>query len=227
MHITALHASKPSEPASSVMDEEAHQLEPVEPAGSGSQRQQKLPQHHYRPPPIKQLARQSRFSERELRLLYRGFKQHCPSGLATEEHICSIFGLLFPFGNPAPFARIVFNWLDVDRRGELPFHRYVAWLSQLARGDLQERLGWIFRLYDVGQDGDLTSEEVRQFLLSVYELQGVGCSRRAKAPQEHAAEVFRRMDAGGKGRVDFEDFQRYCTESDAIVEGLEVFDTCL
>ncbi|PAA63981.1 hypothetical protein BOX15_Mlig010014g1, partial [Macrostomum lignano] len=182
----------------------------------------------YKPPPIRLLAQRSKFSERELRLLYRGFKQDCPTGLVREEHICGIFAQLFPFGNPAPFARIIFNWLDVDKKESLPFHQYVMWLSELARGSVEEKIVWIFRLYDVNLDGTLSHEEICQFLASIYELLGSHARKKesAKSVHDHASQIFHQMDTEGKGSVTYEDFQRYCHSSPVIMKGLEVFDTC-
>ncbi|CAG4936119.1 unnamed protein product, partial [Parnassius apollo] len=52
----------------------------------------------YRPESPAALARASRFTPHEIKLMYRGFKQECPTGMVDEESFKNIFSQFFPLG---------------------------------------------------------------------------------------------------------------------------------
>ncbi|CAH0720138.1 unnamed protein product, partial [Brenthis ino] len=52
----------------------------------------------YRPDSIAALRRATRFSEPELKRLYRGFKAECPTGVVREETFKLIYSQFFPQG---------------------------------------------------------------------------------------------------------------------------------
>jgi Ca2+-binding EF-hand superfamily protein len=45
-------------------------------------------------------------------------------------------------------------------------------LSVLLRGSIDEKLRWIFNLYDINRDGKVTIDEFKLIVTSVYDLMG-------------------------------------------------------
>ena len=45
-------------------------------------------------------------------------------------------------------------------------------LSILSRGTMDEKLRWIFTLYDINRDGKVTKDELLMIISSIYELMG-------------------------------------------------------
>ena len=45
-------------------------------------------------------------------------------------------------------------------------------LSLLARGSLAEKLQWVFNLYDVNRDGQITKDEMLDIISSIYDMMG-------------------------------------------------------
>jgi Ca2+-binding EF-hand superfamily protein len=65
-------------------------------------------------------------------------------------------------------------------------------LSSLARGTVQEKLRWIFALYDLDGDGVLTREELYRIICAVYDLLGrVDPSSDELAAMDHADKIFK------------------------------------
>ncbi|XP_065818961.1 Kv channel-interacting protein 1b isoform X2 [Labrus bergylta] len=52
----------------------------------------------HRPEGLEQLEAQTNFSKQELQILYRGFKNECPSGVVNEETFKHIYAQFFPHG---------------------------------------------------------------------------------------------------------------------------------
>lgn len=54
-----------------------------------------LPVRYY-PESLQALCKATRFSEEELKRMYRGFKAECPNGLIKEENFKNIYSQFFP-----------------------------------------------------------------------------------------------------------------------------------
>ncbi|KAA8582448.1 hypothetical protein FQN60_006119, partial [Etheostoma spectabile] len=112
----------------------------------------------HRPEGLEQLEAQTSFSRKELQILYRGFKNECPSGVVNEETFKDIYAQFFPQGDASTYAHFLFNAFDTDHNGCVSFEDFVMGLSILLRGTIQEKLNWAFNLYDINKDGYITKE---------------------------------------------------------------------
>jgi Kv channel-interacting protein len=52
----------------------------------------------YRPDSLAQICKTTKFSEPEIKRMYRGFKAHCPNGMVKEDTFKIIYGQFFPQG---------------------------------------------------------------------------------------------------------------------------------
>ena len=66
-------------------------------------------------------------------------------------------------------------------------------LSVLSRGTLDEKLRWIFNLYDINRDGKVTKDELLLVITSVYELMGSFTEPAidSNSPKQHVEIVFK------------------------------------
>uniref|UniRef100_A0A8V5GY12 Uncharacterized protein n=1 Tax=Melopsittacus undulatus TaxID=13146 RepID=A0A8V5GY12_MELUD len=148
----------------------------------------------HQPEELEQLLAQTKFSKRELRFLYRGFKSECPSGLVDEETFTLIYSRFFPQGvsaDASAYAHLLFDAFDADRNGALCFQDFV----------LGSRVQWAFNLYDINKDGCIQQGGDRGVATRPM-LQGC-------APVEHV-ELFFQVRDGRHGVVTFEEFLDTC-----------------
>ena len=101
------------------------------------------------------------------------FKE-CPNGAVTERDFQSIYAHFFPHGSCQSYSRSLFRLLDRRKRMYFTFEvkrtitkkfctvvlfeDYIQTLSILVRGSVREKLQWIFRFYDVDDNGKLTKQ---------------------------------------------------------------------
>ncbi|XP_075254672.1 Kv channel-interacting protein 4-like isoform X1 [Convolutriloba macropyga] len=124
-----------------------------------------------RPPSLNHLLQlHPEFTKEEMKTLYRGFKQSCSTGVLTEEALQEIFGQIFQIGDSAEFSQLVFATLDHDNDGEVIFEEFIRVLSVLTRRGLEEKLEWIFKLYDIDQDGTINEQELLLVLRALYSM---------------------------------------------------------
>uniref|UniRef100_A0A1I8GUW2 EF-hand domain-containing protein n=1 Tax=Macrostomum lignano TaxID=282301 RepID=A0A1I8GUW2_9PLAT len=106
------------------------------------------------------LVQRTRFTSQELKAIYRRFKSECPYGLMQEEVLERILAQIFPLGNAHTFAHFVFCGFDRGRTGSVSFEQFALCLNTLLKGSREERLGWIFNMYDTNKDGEINRREV-------------------------------------------------------------------
>ncbi|KAG1713977.1 Calsenilin [Nymphon striatum] len=175
----------------------------------------------YKPDRIESLCRTTKFNKKELQLMYRGFKQiefdiddmvikfqECPAGLVDEETFKGIYAQFFPQGDSNQYAHYIFRSFDHNKTGTINFEEFVAGLSILTRGHLQEKLKWAFNLYDLDGDGCITKDEMYSVISSVYELMGDVTQPVYEADElsEHVDRVFQKLDANKDGILTIEEF---------------------
>ncbi|KRF82491.1 LOW QUALITY PROTEIN: uncharacterized protein Dvir_GJ18616 [Drosophila virilis] len=182
----------------------------------------------YRPDSLSALSRATRFTEDEIKRIYRGFKAECPTGVVKEDTFKVIYSQFFPQGaNPTLYAHYVFNTLDQDHSGIVSFEDFVQGLSILSRGSVEEKLRWTFSLYDINGDGFITREEMTDIVTAIYELMGRlpdECPEEEKIKGK-VEQIFQKMDINRDGVVTLGEFLEACRNDDAISRSMSVFDT--
>lgn len=184
----------------------------------------------YRPDSLSALCRATRFTEAEIKRIYRGFKAECPTGVVREDTFKLIYSQFFPQGaNTGLYAHYVFNTLDQDNSGIVSFEEFVQGLSVLSRGSLEEKLRWTFSLYDINGDGFITREEMTDIVTAIYELMGrlpdtLPDEDRIKSKVEG---LFNKMDVNRDGVVTLDEFLDCCRKDESISRSMAVFDTAI
>lgn len=183
----------------------------------------------YKPEGLDTLCRNTKFSRKELQIMYRGFKQECPTGIVSEETFKDIYAQFFPQGDSSSYAHYVFNTFDHDRSGTISFEEFVIGLSVLSRGSLQERLQWAFSLYDINGDGLITREEMLDIVTAIYDMMGRFSepSIHENTTKDHVDKVFQKMDINKDGVISLEEFMETCRRDENIIKGMAIFDTVL
>ncbi|KAK2178173.1 hypothetical protein NP493_557g02022 [Ridgeia piscesae] len=183
----------------------------------------------YKPPGLQQLCCSTKFTRNELRIMYRGFKQECPTGIVNEETFKEIYAQFFPHGDSSSYAHYVFSTFDQDHDGAVSFEDFVTGLSVLARGTFQEKIQWAFGLYDINGDGVITRDEMLDIVVAIYELLGkmVEPSVDDATAKEHVHRIFDTMDTNKDGVITIEEFIEACRKDQHISKSMNIFDTVL
>ncbi|XP_075830345.1 A-type potassium channel modulatory protein KCNIP2 isoform X3 [Microtus pennsylvanicus] len=183
----------------------------------------------HRPEGLEQLQEQTKFTRKELQVLYRGFKNECPSGIVNEENFKQIYSQFFPQGDSSTYATFLFNAFDTNHDGSVSFEDFVAGLSVILRGTIDDRLNWAFNLYDLNKDGCITKEEMLDIMKSIYDMMGKHTcpALREEAPREHVESFFQKMDRNKDGVVTIEEFIESCQKDENIMKSMQLFDNVI
>ncbi|XP_061691273.1 Kv channel-interacting protein 1-like isoform X1 [Syngnathoides biaculeatus] len=184
----------------------------------------------HRPEGLDQLQAQTKFTKRELQVLYRGFKNECPSGIVNEETFKQIYSQFFPHGDAGAYAHHLFNAFDTSQSGAIKFEDFVTALSVLLRGSVSEKLRWTFNLYDINRDGCIHKEqEMTDIVRAIYDMMGKYTSPALKtdAHKQHVDAFFQKMDKNRDGVVTIDEFIYSCQEDENIMRSLQLFENVI
>ncbi|XP_063711348.1 neuronal calcium sensor 1-like isoform X2 [Symsagittifera roscoffensis] len=184
-----------------------------------------------RPPSLSHLLKKHpEFTRDEMKTLYRGFKQSCSNGVLTEEALQEIFGQIFQIGDSAEFSQLVFATLDHDNDGEVIFEEFIHVLSVLTRRGAEEKLEWIFKLYDIDQDGTINEQELLLVLRALYSMSSSSRTTEALDTEnliaDHLGHLYRKFimasETKREGFVTLRGFKDICLRDESIMQQISV-----
>ncbi|XP_042288862.1 Kv channel-interacting protein 2-like isoform X2 [Thunnus maccoyii] len=183
----------------------------------------------HRPESMDKLQEQTKFTKKELQVLYRGFKNECPSGVVNEENFKNIYSQFFPQGDSSMYAHFLFEAFDTNKNGSVSFEDFVFGLSIILRGTINDRLNWAFNLYDLNKDGCITKEEMLDIMTSIYDMMGKYTypTMQDDAPRDHVESFFQKMDRNKDGVVTVDEFIESCKKDENIMQSMQLFDNVI
>ncbi|EFX83446.1 hypothetical protein DAPPUDRAFT_195155 [Daphnia pulex] len=167
------------------------------------------------------------FSRKELQLMYRSFKQECPSGTVNEATFKRIYTHFFPYGDVSPYAHCVFRAFDIRHNGVINFEDLVLGVSALSRGSVPDKLRWVFTLYDADGDGVISRSELRDVVMAIHRLSPHGKINDKDSIQRHADRIFQKLDLNCDGQVTWDEFLETCTKDETIANTMANMDVTL
>ncbi|XP_046454095.1 Kv channel-interacting protein 1-like [Daphnia pulex] len=183
----------------------------------------------HRPEELKSLERSTKFTRKEIQLIYRGFKQECPNGVVDEQSFKEIFVQFFPQGDASQYAHYVFKTFKNGGTGTIKFEDFLQSLSQASRGTIQEKLRWIFGLYDLNGDGYISKSEMTSVAMAIFDMLGRHAAPAVddQTASKHIDQIFHKIDVNHDGLITFEELSQWCTREERFVKSLGMLDTVL
>lgn len=178
-----------------------------------------------KPDTLQTLVKETYFTEKEVKQWYKGFLKDCPDGLLTELGFIKIYKQFFPQGDPTKFASLVFRVFDENHDGSIEFEEFIRALSITSRGNLDEKLAWAFRLYDVDNDGYITKDEMYNIVDAIYQMVGSKPNPQddENTPQKRVERIFSQMDTNNDQKLSLEEFKEGSKQDPKIVQALSLY----
>ncbi|XP_024085415.1 Kv channel-interacting protein 4-like [Cimex lectularius] len=106
---------------------------------------------------------------------------------------------------------------------------FLCILSKVSRGSVQEKLQWVFGLYDLNGDGLITKKEMLEVVASIYEMLGRSTNPQVEehSAKDHVEKIFHLIDTNKDGVVTIDELVEWCSRDERILQSLETLDTVL
>ncbi|XP_056304405.1 guanylate cyclase activator 1e [Danio aesculapii] len=148
---------------------------------------------------------------------YRKFMTECPSGQLTFYEFKKFFGLKNLSEKSNAYVNTMFKTFDIDDDGCIDFMEYVAALSLVLKGGVQQKLRWYFKLFDMDGSGCIDKDEL---LLIFKAVQAINGAEPEISAEDLADMVFNKIDVNGDGELSLEEFMEGITADEKISEML-------
>ncbi|NP_001087916.1 guanylate cyclase activator 1A L homeolog [Xenopus laevis] len=142
-------------------------------------------------------------SATEIHQWYKKYMTECPSGQLTHHEFKQFFGLknLSPASNQ--YIKEMFNTFDFNKDGYMDFMEYVAALSLVLKGKVEQKLKWYFKLYDVDGNGCIDRGELLNIIKAI---RAINRCNEDMTAEEFTDMVFDKIDINGDGELSLEEF---------------------
>ncbi|KAI5936094.1 Guanylyl cyclase-activating protein 1 [Manis javanica] len=143
-------------------------------------------------------------SSTECHQWYKKFMTECPSGQLTLYEFRQFFGLKNLSPSASRYVEQMFETFDFNKDGYIDFMEYVAALSLVLKGKVEQKLRWYFKLYDVDGNGCIDRDELLTIIRAIRAINP--CSDSTMSAEEFTDTVFSKIDVNGDGELSLEEF---------------------
>lgn len=110
--------------------------------------------------------------------------------------------------------------------GFITFGDYAHALSSLLRGSVEEKINFVFRLYDLNGDNLITLDELSKIFFAVYRLLGDNVNQKHDqlTYEAQAEKLYNKIDLEQAGFITKEQFMDYCIKDSTIVDTIKMLE---
>lgn len=183
----------------------------------GNQKSSSLP-----PQLVEELEELTSFTYAEINDLYRQFRNDCPDLKMTVIQFRSLYRSTFPNGNPDRFAEHVFQTFDKEQKGFIDFRQFLTTLGTQLKGGFEQKLEWLFDLYDTDHSDFITRENLLEMIKAVQDLHaGALPTEKQYSAEEVTNHIMKQAGADSHGRLYRADFIKAAMTSNTLAAILQ------
>ena len=163
------------------------------------------------------LTENTHYSREEITEWFREFLMDCPEGIISKSKVKEMMNSILPDANGDIIANLIFTTFDKDNNGSLDFCEFIIALHCTGNSSPEDKLHWVFQMYDIDSSGSITIGELITVFATLYENEGLD-KKLAIVRAEH---IFINLDVNNDGDISEEEFVKGCMEDEELVAVLK------
>lgn len=141
---------------------------------------------------------------------HQQFIDQCPQGSLERCKVEEMLCLILPSDSVESVSNLIFTTFDKDHNGNLNFVEFVTSLHCMSSSSPEDKLHWVFQLYDTDGSGSITLSEMVLLFATLYQNEGLD----KMMAVDRAEKIFSNLDINNDGDITEEEFVRGCLKDD-------------
>jgi Ca2+-binding EF-hand superfamily protein len=157
------------------------------------------------------------FTRKQINDFYIRFLTYYPRGYVNYEQFCDLYSNeLKHLHNSKPLLERLFHHIDTDKNGQLTFKEILFFKAiSLPETDNDEKIRWIFFLYDANQDHQIDEYEFFNLCHVAYHIHGKLIT---KNRLNELKILFKKFDLDNDRQLNCEEFTQLCKQCTDLLE---------
>lgn len=106
---------------------------------------------------IDRLTKNTNYTSEQIRQWHEAFLRDCPNGKLTPRQFTEVYKKFYPEHEAERYSAQVFRTFDTDSNGFIDFVEFLLAVNVNANGDIRDKLGLAFDVYDINGNGQVRS----------------------------------------------------------------------
>ncbi|TKS80835.1 Guanylyl cyclase-activating protein 3 [Collichthys lucidus] len=154
--------------------------------------------------------------EEDMHYWYTKFMKESPSGVITLFELKTMLDMTGMTEEASSYVDQVFLTFDMDGDGYIDFVEYIAAISLLLKGEINQKLKWYFKLFDQDGNGKIDKEELETIFKAIQDI-----TRSYEIPPDEIVTlIYEKIDVRGEGELTLEEFISGAREHPDIMDML-------
>ncbi|CAF0886206.1 unnamed protein product, partial [Didymodactylos carnosus] len=134
------------------------------------------------------------YTDEEILAWHAGFLKDCPSGKLDKKQFLNVYKKFYPNGKADKYCNFVFKAFDLDGNGWIDFTEFLTAVSLSQHGELPDKLGTAFQIYDQDKDGRINRKDMIKIIEAMYDLANEEDRTGDKAPENRVELIMKRLE---------------------------------
>lgn len=149
------------------------------------------------------------FDREKILQWYEEFKRQCPSGRLDKQQFIAFYKKLIKGDHPDEdkFCEAVFDVFDTDGNGTVDFGEFLIAFWIRAKGNVKDKLAWLFDIYDTDNSNYISLWEINKMLRLLMNIKGM-----KDDPYVKARKIMDSLDRSHDGKISKQEFIAGCTK---------------
>ncbi|XP_061916857.1 guanylyl cyclase-activating protein 1-like isoform X1 [Entelurus aequoreus] len=140
--------------------------------------------------------------EEDMHHWYTKFMKESPSGLITLFELKTMLDMTGMTQEASGYVDQVFFTFDMDGDGYINFVEYIAAISLLLKGEVNQKLKWYFKLFDQDGNGKIDKDEMETIFKAIQDITRIYDI----PPEQIVTLIYEKIDVNGEGELTLEEF---------------------
>lgn len=157
------------------------------------------------------LLKRTKFNKEDIEKWYKIFMKSHPDGKMSRDQFHDIYGKVYT--EEESISENIFKSFDHNGDGEVSFRELMITLSLSNAGSPEEKLKWLFDVYDLDGNGKITLDEVRNMADIFHNIRKGGDNKRrlsssdSQEADDFVSDIFNDVDLDKNGYWTLDEFE--------------------